>query len=253
MRDTFVGQMKGVILSINDDVNIVDIHHEITPYQVPSAAFALETYYDRFPKGTIHICIVDPGVGSRRRPIIVSDGTYFFVGPDNGIFSLIYKNQAPVEVLHITSREYFQEPVSSTFHGRDIFAPVAAWLSKGTALSRFGERITEYEKIAIPLPDFTPGTVIHGEIISIDHFGNAITNITGHDIEKAKQESGLASITIVFHERKVPLMRFYADAEGNALHALLGSNGFLELFAYQGNAAETYDLKYGDRIQVLLS
>ena len=233
--DYFVGAMKGVILSINPQAVITDITHEIPAQDVAAGAFTLLAAYDTFPAGTIHVAVVDPGVGSERRAIAVSSGGYFFVGPDNGIFTYIYDRNPQFEAFHITEAKYFRHPVSTTFHGRDIFAPIAAALSTGLAPSSLGARISD------PIQLFKP-TEPH--IIHIDRFGNLITNITRDMFPEGAR-------LVVNGELIRGYRRFYADeAGGPEPFAIWGSAGFLEIAENHGSAAELLGVKVRDTITI---
>lgn len=248
-----MAQMKGAILCINERVHIVDVHHRIPPFDVAEAAITIRPYFRFFPEGTIHLCIVDPGVGSARRPIIVQAGSHFFVGPDNGIFSAVYADAPRADVFHVTAERFFRHPVSSTFHGRDVFAPVAAWLSRGVETSEFGPTIDDYEVIALRGPRSVTESEIEGEIVAIDSFGNAITNITGESIESARSRGGFSKATIVLGAREVPRVACFADALPSSLSAVVGSSGCIELFLYRGNAASECELRVGQVVRVLFS
>jgi len=232
--DYFVGAVKGAILSVNPRVVIVDITHEIPPQDVEGAAFTLLASYQTFPAGTIHVAVVDPGVGSTRRPIVVRAGEQLFVGPDNGIFTYIYDREPSHQVFHITSDKYFRPSPSTTFHGRDIFAPVAAALSNGVKPEDFGPLITD----EVRLPD-SPAT----RIIHIDRFGNCITNITRDLFDKARQPALLV-------KRKVikTFVDFYGAAPPNTLVAIWGSAGFLEISVNGKSAAKMLGAKRGDAV-----
>lgn len=249
----FAAQMKGVILGINDQVHIVDVHHQVPPFDVAEAAVTIGSYYKCFPEGTIHLCVVDPGVGSARRPIIARAAPYFFVGPDNGIFSAIYGSVAVVDVVHITADHFFRRPVSSTFHGRDIFAPVAAWLSRGVAVSDFGTAIGDYAQFMLPSARSVTLREIEGEIVGFDSFGNAITNIRGESVESARSRGGFSKVSITVADRDVPYVEFFAGAPPDALSAVVGSSGCIELFLYRGSAATVCQLKSGQKVRVLFS
>ena len=178
-KDPFVGIMKGVMLNINPLITIIDITHTISPQNILEAAIAVEASFSYFPHKTIHVVVVDPGVGSGRRPLLVSADYHYFIGPDNGVFSRIYKKSESLDVFHVTAEHYFLPQRSATFHGRDVFAPVAAWLAKGIHVERFGDPITDYVTLPLPAPVFLQENTIEGEVVYIDRFGNLITNI--HD------------------------------------------------------------------------
>ena len=234
--DYFVGAMKGVILSINPQAVIVDITHEIPAQDVAAGAFMLLAAYDTFPEETIHVAVVDPGVGSSRRPIVVA-GDHFFVGPDNGLFTHIYDCNPSFEAFHITDEKYFRHPVSNTFHGRDIFAPVAAALSNGADPSSFGPRIEN----PIHIPKSVEPHVIH-----IDRFGNLITNITRDQIKDGT--------TLMVNGRVIRAFKqFFGENIGEADEpfAIWGSAGFLEIAVNGRSAAEILDVKRKDRITLI--
>jgi S-adenosylmethionine hydrolase len=245
--------MKGVILNINPFVYIVDITHNISPQNIQEAALAIEMSFESFPHKTIHIAVVDPGVGSSCRRIIVNTGHYLFVGPDNGVFSLIY--QLPHEgltVTNITAEHYFLSQKSSTFHGRDIFAPVAAWLSRGIDVSKFGEVITDYVKIPLPLPTLQAQNILEGEVVYIDSFGNATTNIKTHHMNSLYGSKDIDHPTVLFKGNLVPFKHYYAEAEATGLYSLINSFGYLELFVYRGNASSDFDIHIGDKVSVVV-
>jgi S-adenosylmethionine hydrolase len=234
--DYFVGAMKGVVLSINPQAVIADITHEIPAQDVAAGAFTLLAAYDVFPAGTIHVAVVDPGVGSERRPIVVSAGNYFFVGPDNGIFTYIYDREPSFAAFHLTATEYFRHPVSTTFHGRDIFAPVAAVLSKGVDPSSLGTRISG------PVRLFRSA---EPHIIHIDRFGNLITNIT--------REQFREGTTLVVNESVIKTFRnFFGENVGemDQPFAIWGSAGFLEIAVNGDSAARILNVKRGDPVEM---
>lgn len=250
-KDPLSGIMKGVILGINPAANIVDLTHGVSSYDVREAALTIGSSYMQFPSRTIHVVVTDPGVGSERRPIMVVTEGYYFIGPDNGVFSVIYESEN-CEVLHITADHYFMRKVSSTFHGRDIFAPVAAWLSKGISSSKFGELIRDYVRLKIPVPSVPSRTTMEGEVILIDHFGNAITNIRASDLDRMR-ELASGDLRIVIKGVEVPLKDYYSQAEGGGLCGIIGSMDYLELFVNRGSASRDFSIKVGDTIGVILT
>lgn len=244
-KDPFVGMMKGVILGINPDVRIIDITHGIGRHNIMEAALVVSESYGYFPGKSIHIVVVDPGVGSNRRPILVEADMHLFIGPDNGVFSKIFKSCKDHQVMHITSGHYFLQSPGSTFHGRDVFAPVAAWLSKGVTLENFGERITDYVKFMFPDPSAAGGRV-NGEVIHIDRFGNVITNISKQDIETI----GSGPLKVLVKDRHIDIKNYYSEAGDREPHALINSSGLLEIFIYMGNASNALNIKTGDPVSV---
>jgi S-adenosylmethionine hydrolase len=252
-KDSFAGSAKGAILKVNPDAQVVDISHEISPQDVWEAAFTLKTAYNYFPKGTVHFAVVDPGVGSGRRPIIVVTESYYFVGPDNGIFSLIYLEAERIRVHHITATHYYLPAPSPTFHGRDIFAPVAGWLAKGIPSGNFGEEIEDYVKLNVPVPKKS-SSGIDGHVIHIDRFGNAITNITYKDIQSLVPDGsapGPVSVNIVGKEIK-GLKKFYAEAAAGEPGAIINSSGYLEIFLFKQNARTALSVKRGEAVKLVL-
>lgn len=235
--DYFVGAMKGVILSINPQVVIADITHEIPAQDVAAGAFTLLAAYEAFPAGTIHVAVVDPGVGSTRRPIVVSAGEHLFVGPDNGIFTYIYDRHSSFTVFHITDTKYFRHPVSNTFHGRDIFAPVAAALSTGVDASSLGPRISNPVRLSRP---------ISPQIIHIDRFGNLITNITRDQFTPGMQLSVNGTVISAFRN-------FFGENVGEPSEpfAIWGSAGLLEIAVNGGSAAELIAVRRGANITLV--
>jgi S-adenosylmethionine hydrolase len=252
--DYFVAAVKGIILTANPTARIVDITHDIAPGDIEAAAFTLLAACSSFPADTIHVAVVDPGVGSARRPILIRLGEHFFVGPDNGTFSYVCESQESLdvsaEIFHLTKEEYFRHPVSATFHGRDVFAPVAAALSNGVEPDRLGVSISE----VVRLPSLRPTTSRDGRllarIIHIDRFGNCVTNITQNDLT-AKMI--VAGATLRLNGKSVKSFRNYfaeAAAGKSKLFGIWGSAGFLEIAAANESAAELLKARRGDEVIV---
>jgi hypothetical protein len=251
LDDFFVGAMKGVILSINPSATIVDLTHTMKPHDIPAAAFTLAQAYRAFPHGTIHVVVVDPGVGSARKPLLVASRQFAFVGPDNGVFSFIYEQGEAEAVIQITSEHYFRKPVSQTFHGRDIFAPVAAWLSRGLNPDGFGHRITEYVKCDLPQPHMIGPTHIRGQVIHIDRFGNLITNLTGNQLTAKILDAGI-ELVVADHTIGTIQTHFAENPSGEPF-ALFGSTGRLEIAVYLDSAEKLLNASIGTPVDVLLS
>ena len=252
-RDPFVGIMKGVILGLNPSATIVDITHNITPQNVLEAAIMIEMSFESFPPRTIHIVVVDPGVGSLRRPILVIADRYFFIGPDNGVFSQIYRLQHEIlRILHITSEHYFTHPISSTFHGRDVFAPVAGWLSRGIEVSKFGVPIDDYTSIKMPVPVMPAKNIIEGEVLYIDRFGNAVSNIVNQEIDHIRSNNPEGRLKVLVKGKEAPLMDYYAQAEVAGLFSLINSFNYLEIFVYKGSASSDYGIGVGEKVGVIV-
>jgi hypothetical protein len=248
--DYFVGAMKGVILSVNPRAQIVDLTHWIPPQDIEAGAFTLLAAYKSFPSQTIHLGVVDPGVGSARRPLLVSGGGHFFVGPDNGLFGYIFEREPEAIVFHLTREEYFRQPLSRTFHGRDIFAPVAGALSLGAQPEELGEEITDYQRLAPLAPKSLTDGSLEARIIHIDRFGNCITNLTREHLTEEMMAAG-ARLLIKGHEIKSFRPFFAAEAiEDGELFVIEGSAGFLEIAAYLNSAARLLDAERGQEILV---
>ncbi|MGQ0763070.1 MAG: SAM hydrolase/SAM-dependent halogenase family protein [Acidobacteriota bacterium] len=246
-QDYFVAAMKGVILSLNPDATIVDITHEIPPQDIQAAAFNLLACYQDFPAGTIHVAVVDPGVGSDRRAILFECANQFFVGPDNGLFSWISEREGKFFAWQITNEQFFQNPVSSTFHGRDVFAPVGAALSRGAAAAEVGPPLKNIVMLAPLLPRAT-ADAIEGSLIHIDRFGNCITNFTSKHINEERIAAGAK--LIVNNKEVTSIRRFFADqsAPKNELFLLVGSAGFVEIAAHNASAAGILSAQRGDSV-----
>lgn len=251
LKDPFVGIMKGVILGINPEAEIVDITHSITQQNILEASQVLSMSYSYFPPSTIHVAVVDPGVGGLRKPLLVVTDQYFFVGPDNGIFTPVFKQKQTghSHVIHLSSADYFLPVKGPTFHGRDIFAPVAAWLSKGVNSAKFGKETEDYIKLSLPKTTFD-GITLSGEVVYIDCFGNAITNINNTLIESLSPALSREELKIVYKDNKMTLATYYEEKERSGLSAILNSFDFLELFLYNGNATDRFDINIGDKVKV---
>ena len=250
--DHFVGVLKGVILRINPDAELVDISHQVAEFEIEDGAFTLAQSYGYFPPGTIHLVVVDPGVGSSRRPIVVSAGAYRFVAPDNGVLSAIYDREESVEVRHITAAHYFLSPVSHTFHGRDIFAPVAAWLSRGVKADSLGACITDYVRAPLPKVECVSPGLWRGVVLKVDRFGNLVTNITPRDVPGLCQTHP-RDFRIEISGREIGrLCLSYLEASPSEIFAILGSSGYLEISMSRGSAAQTLKAKRGTALTIRL-
>ena len=244
--DHLVGTLKGVLFSINPDVQIVDICHSVVPFDVLDGALCIGAAYKYFPARTVHIVVVDPGVGTPRRPILVSANNQYFVAPDNGVLSMVYERENPVAVRHITSEHYFQRPVSETFHGRDVFAPVAAWLTKNWQTDAFGEVVEDYVRFALPRPKTQDGA-LRGAVLRVDHFGNLMTNFTLEDLPETKRKPGPVAMTVGGKPVKQFVGNFAQGAVGEPV-AFLGSSGFIEIAVNKGNAARAMGVNRGAEV-----
>jgi S-adenosylmethionine hydrolase len=251
-NDHFVGTMKGVILNIVPEAAIVDISHAVQAFDVLDGALTISQAYSYFPNGTVHLVVVDPGVGSARRPIIASSDGYHFVAPDNGILSLVYAREERIHVRAITSEHYFLQPVSNTFHARDIFAPVAAYLAKMVDSHKFGDEIEDYVRFSAPKPKPVDANRIRGVVLKIDRFGNLITNITPQD---APALFGVdpAGFKIVVGKSEITEMRnAYSEGAPGEVFGILGSMGFLEIAANRAAAAQITGAAKGTDVTIAL-
>jgi len=248
-NDHLVGTLKGVILKINPDVTIVDISHDVSPYDLLDGALTIGSSYSYFPPRTIHVVVVDPGVGTERRPLLVTGDTQYFVAPDNGVLSLVYEREENILVRHANVEHYYLQPVSKTFHGRDVFAPVAAWLAKGSQASAMGEEITDHKKFAMPKPKAADG-VSKGVVLRVDGFGNIITNFRPEDLPAVAIETGTVQFTVGNHSVNKLLDTFAKGVPGEPF-AYIGSNGFVEIGINRGNASKS--LGIGRGMQVTLA
>jgi S-adenosylmethionine hydrolase len=251
-NDHFVGAMKGVILDIVPDAQIVDICHSIQAYDVLDGALTISQAYSYFPNRTFHVVVVDPGVGTARRPIVASCDKYHFVGPDNGVLSLVYAREERIHVRHITAEHYFLQPVSNTFHARDIFSPVAAYLAKEVDSLKFGEEIEDYIRFSAPKPKAVDQNRMRGVVLKVDRFGNLITNITPQDAPMLFG-AGAKAFKIVIGSREITeICGAYAEGAPGEVIGILGSMGFLEIAANRGAAAQLTGAGKGSEVIVIL-
>jgi len=252
INDHFVGTMKGVILNIAPQAEIVDICHAVQAFDVLDGALAIAQSYDYFPSGTIHVVVVDPGVGSARRPILMSTEKHYFVAPDNGVLSLVYSREERIRVRHITGEHYFLQPVSNTFHARDLFAPVAGWLAKGVDSGKFGDEISDYVRLNAPKPKPVNDKTLRGVVLKVDRFGNLVTNFTPNDVP-ALFAATPPSFKIVVGKTEITEMHSnYAEGTPNEIFGILGSMGYLEIAANRGSAVQLVGSGKGTEVLIAL-
>jgi len=250
-NDHFVGAMKGVIVDIVPDVQIVDISHAVQAFDVLDGALAISQAYSYFPNGTIHMVVVDPGVGTARRPILASSDGYHFVAPDNGVLSMVYAKEERIHVRHITSEHYFRQPLSNTFHARDIFAPVSAYLAKQVDSHKFGDEIEDYVRFAAPKPKAAGENRLRAVVLKVDRFGNLITNVTPEDAPALFAES--AKFKIVVGSREVTdIRKNFAEGAPGEVFGVLGSMGYLEIVANRAAAAQVTGAGKGAEVSIFL-
>jgi S-adenosylmethionine hydrolase len=247
--DAYVGTMKGVILGICPETALVDLAHDIHPQAVQQAAYVLSTAAPYFPPGTVHLVVVDPGVGSERRPIVVQTERYTYVAPDNGVLGLALRQDRPGLAVHLTELPYRLSQVSATFHGRDIFAPAAAHLARGIDPREMGAQIPLSDLVTLPTlqPQQNSAGIWSGQILHIDRFGNLITNLLPpSDLQLATSNS----CVIAAGRHIAGLSRTFSDVAPGELVAYVGSSGYLEIAEREGNAAKRLGMEVGDQIQV---
>lgn len=251
LNDHYVGTMKGVIYNINPDAKVVDICNAVHSYDVLDGALTIAEAYRYFPADTIHLVIVDPGVGSSRRPLLVTSERHMFVAPDNGVLSLVYEREERISVRHITADHYFLQPISQTFHGRDVFAAVTGWLSKGVEASKFGEEISDYVRFAAPRPKPVNDKLMKGVVLKVDKFGNLITNLSPKEIPQLFQAEPPPFKILVGKHEITRMRNSYAEGAAGEVFGILGSMGFLEIATHRGAAARVVGADKGSDVGVL--
>jgi len=251
-QDHYVACMKAAILAVTSKVQILDITHDIPSHDLLSGAFTLKSVFPFFPYYTIFVAVVDPGVGTKRRPLLVVTENYYFIGPDNGIFSFVYEDERVTTVYDIDSTHYYRPQVSPTFHGRDIFAPCAGWLAKGVESENFGTPITNYGRIPIPKPEFSEKTIT-AMILHVDKFGNLITNLKGADLQQVMSKAGSKSFTATVAGKAAqgPVATYGGAA--SELFALVGSTGYVEIAANQKSARNILQVTRGAQVKFQLA
>ena len=250
LNDHFIGTVKGVLLNIVPDARIVDICHSVQAFDVLDGALTISQAYSYFPSGTIHMVIVDPGVGTARRPIILTSDRYQFVAPDNGVLSMVYAREERLSVRHVTADHYYLQPVSNTFHARDIFAPITAYLAKGVDPDRFGEEVTDYVRFAAPRPKPADGNTLRGVVLKVDRFGNLVTNITPQDAPALFGENPPAFKIAVGKREVTEMHSAYAQGAPGEVFAIFGSMGFLEIAANRAAAAQILAAGKGSEVSL---
>jgi len=245
--------MKGVILEIAPEVQIVDISHAVQPFDILDGALTISQAYSYFPSGTVHMVVVDPGVGTTRRPVIMASDRHIFVAPDNGVLSLVLAREERISVRHVTSDHYFLQPRSNTFHGRDIFSPIAAYLAKGIDPDRFGEEIADYVRFAAPRPKPVDERTLRGVVLKVDRFGNLVTNITPEDAPQLFSATPPAfRIAIGNKGQATRMCANYAEGAPGEIFAIMGSMGFLEVAANRGSAFQLLGAGKGSEVNVVM-
>jgi len=253
LKDPYVAEMKAVILSICPQARIVDISHEIEKFNIRMGAFVLASAAPYFPRGTIYVAVVDPGVGTKRRPIIVETQRSFYVGPDNGLLMLAAQKEGICHVYHVSNSRYMLSKVSRTFHGRDVFSPAAAHLAIGTQPSEFGPEIHDYTLPEFAKPYMRKGELL-GEVLHIDDFGNVVSNISAKDLEKMDiREDRTLRVKLRGKTLALKLCSAYGEVPAKKPLGIIGSSDFLEISINKGNASKAFKVKIGDSVRVLLN
>jgi S-adenosyl-L-methionine hydrolase (adenosine-forming) len=236
--DGYVAAVKGTLLSLAPGAQLVDISHEIAPQDLLGAAFVLANAIPYFPDGAVHLVVVDPGVGSERRMLAARTARAIYVAPDNGVLTLIWRQEPPLQIVSLTERRYWRSgPISHTFHGRDVMGPVAAHLANGVELEVLGDALSDPVELDLPEPAEMPDGELRGEIIYVDRFGNLISNIPADDLA--------GSPTAHIENRRLPVGQHYAEVSAGEPLALIGSHGYLEIAVREGNASERLRLDRG--------
>jgi len=248
-RDSFVASMKGVILSINSSALLVDLSHQITSHQIQEAGYFLRSCYRYFPSGTIFIAVVDPGVGTERRALLVSASGWWFVGPDNGLFTEMLEQEANAKIWQINNPQYRLDTAGSTFDGRDVFAPAAAWLSQGIPPAFFGPTVHDPIRRSVAIPVWHEDVLI-GKIVSVDRFGNLISNITARQIREFRCAMGQPVEIHVGAHVIVDLVGSYSEGHRQRPSVLINSGGNLEVFLQEDSAARCLQLGIGEEVRL---
>jgi S-adenosyl-L-methionine hydrolase (adenosine-forming) len=245
LRDHYVAAMKGVMLKLNPELTLVDISHEIPPQDIYSGSYTLGHSCFHFPSGTIHLAVVDPGVGGARRALAVSAGGHYFVAPDNGVLTHVMESGGACTTHEITAGHYYNKPVAPTFHGRDVFAPIAGWISRGIPLTQLGPVVTDPVRLQLPEIKRVRDALIQGAIVSVDRFGNLVTNLKPEDVP--------GSFRMVAGQTEITILRTTYDAGApGEIFLIPGSTGCLEIAVKGGSAAARLNLKPGAPVGVIL-
>lgn len=246
-KDPYAGIMKGMVLAANPGAHLVDITHEIPAHDIFNAAFTLARAYEYFPAGTVHVAVVDPEVGEKRKNIAIMTGQYIFIGPDNGIFTMVLQKEKPLEIREIRNPPFVAEQVSNTFHGRDVFAPCAGQLSVGREFSEVGPEVKGVVSLKYPRSTQS-GNILKGEIVSVDSFGNMISNIPEHIFRSftGKQNYEIYFATVRFDT----IHRHYSDVPPGSPLVLFGSSGYLEISMNSGSARDYFMTAAGSTVTV---
>ena len=252
LSDHFVGTIKGVILAISPEIEIVDISHSVQAFDVLDGALTIAQSYSYFPSGTVHLVVVDPGVGTARRPILVTSDRHHFVAPDNGVLSMVYAREERLHIRHVTAEHYSLQPISNTFHARDVFAPIAAWLAKGVDPEKFGDEVSDFVRFNPPKPKSVNGNTLRGVILKVDRFGNLVTNITPQDAPMLFGPEPAPFKMVVGKQEITEIHPTYSEGAPGEVFGILGSMGYLEIAANRGSAAKIVGIGKGSEVTISL-
>jgi S-adenosylmethionine hydrolase len=252
LADPFVGIMHGVVLNIEPNTHVVDISHAVQSFNVLDGALTIAQAYRYFPPRAVHVVVVDPGVGSERRPIIAETERYLFVAPDNGVLSLVESREPSFTVRHITAEKFFLQPVSQTFHGRDVFSAVAGWLSKGVSPEEFGPEINDYKRLSLPVVENVAANSLRGAVVKVDKFGNLLTNIGPEEAPALFGMNPPKLRLLIAGQMLTRLARSYAEEKTGEVFAIVGSSGYLEIAAKQSSAADRLQAGVGTPVGVMI-
>jgi len=252
LNDAFVGIMHGVVLNIHPETRIVDICHSVGSYDLLDGAWTIAQAYRFFPPRTAHVIVVDPGVGSERRPILAETDNYIFVAPDNGVLSMVEAREPKFTVRHITAERYFLNPISQTFHGRDVFAAVGGWLSKGIEPADLGPEISDYIRLSLPTVERIGDNSLRGVVLKVDKFGNLITNIGEQEAPELFVATMPPVSILISGETITRVCRSYAEGAEGEYFAIIGSSGYLEIAARQASAAQKLSASVGSPVGIVL-
>ena len=248
--DFFVASLKGVIAKINPEAHIIDITHRLPSFDIKAGSFILFASYKYFPARTIFLAVVDPGVGSSRKVLVAETDNYFFIAPDNGVLSMVLKEEGVKQLREVTNQDFFLPELSGTFEGRDKMAPVAAWLSRGIPCEEFGPEAKSYKKLKTEKPEIR-GDEITGHIIYTDKFGNLITSIPEGMLELLQKKTGAKKLSLSVEDREITSFeKSYSSVKKGELLFLVGSLGLIEIAAKENSAAQKLKIKYGDKCKI---
>lgn len=252
VQDHFVGAMRGVIYKLNPQAVIADISNAVNSFDILDGALTIAQAYHYYPSDTVHVVVVDPGVGTNRRPLLVTTEKHIFLAPDNGVLSLVFEREERISVRHVTAEHYFIQPISQTFHGRDIFAACAGWLSKGVEVSKFGEEITDYARFAAPKPKLVNPQLMKGVVLKTDKFGNLITNFSIKEVPQFFGPNAPPFKFVVGNKEVTNLRTAYAQGMHGEVFAIVGSMGFIELSSNRAPASKLLGADRGTEVGLVV-